>query len=114
MKLNIRVNLKQHKMSIHKIDVVYHTCDVPGCQYKAIEKGNLKKHVTNVHDIDANYHHCDIPGCKYKAKQKVHLKKHKKLCTPDHVRERQIRQQQANHHCDVSGCKFKTKYKKSL
>ena len=61
-------NLKRHKMSKHKIGVVYHQCDVPGCQYKANRKDKVKRHKMSIHKIGVVYHYCDIPGCQYKAK----------------------------------------------
>ena len=69
--------LKMHKMSKHKIGVVYHQCDVPGCQYKAKQKGTLKTHKAGVHDIGkVVYHPCDVSGCQFKTKTKSYIKHH--------------------------------------
>ena len=56
-------------MSKHKIGVVYHQRDIPGCQYKAITKGSLKIHKAGVHNIGKMpIHICGVNGCKYETK----------------------------------------------
>ena len=46
-KCKSKVNLKQHKQSIHDIDVVWHSCDL--CSYKCKKKGHLKQHKQSIH-----------------------------------------------------------------
>ena len=71
-------HLKQHKMHVHDIGIVWHHCGINGCTYKAKNSSNLKQHKSDVHEIGVTWHHCDVNGCTFKSKRKFILKTHKR------------------------------------
>ena len=48
-KTKTKADLKKHQANVHDIGVVWHSCDAPGCEYKAKLKCNLTKHQRTQH-----------------------------------------------------------------
>ena len=83
----------------HKIGVVYHQCDIRGCQFKAIQKGDLTRHKADIHNIGkVTIHICGVNGCQYETKKTTNLKQHK-------MRKHKIGV--VYHQCDIPGCQYK-------
>ena len=96
------VHLKRHMSDKHGIRVVWHKCDVRGCEDKFKQKSDLKQHMSDRHGIRVVWHECDFPGYKDKFKRKCDLKRH--MSNRHGIRV-------VWHECDVRGCKDKFKRK---
>ena len=94
--------IQRESYACDKKETNWHSCDFPGCSYKAKQKGSLKQHKMFVHNVGVTWHYCDIPGCEYKAKQGSDLKKHKR-----HVHNIDV----TWFHCGVYGCNYRSKQK---
>ena len=91
--------LKKQKV-VGKLDVVWHVCNQPGCEYKGKRTGGMKRHKAHAHDIDVVWHVCDQPDCEYKAKEACSIKRHK-----THAHDIDV----VWHVCDQPGCEYKAK-----
>ncbi|GMI10664.1 hypothetical protein TrLO_g9006 [Triparma laevis f. longispina] len=93
-------SMKSHKAAKHNIGVVWHKCDIKGCDFQSKQAGNVKTHKANVHDINVTWHHCPQPNCEFKAKQKEKVKFHLANIHSIGV---------TWHPCPIISCEFKAK-----
>ena len=60
----------------HDVDVRWHYCDQPACQFRCKSGSGVTRHKAHVHGIGTRWYACPHPNCVYVTKQRGHLPVH--------------------------------------